>query len=154
MTTKDPFPLEPRGVAALCFPTDTRDDYFGGQLNVVGSAGSVAKEPTLVLKRLGLPPLFCGRSDFDEEYRLHESRFGSADVVRVFRKGSRAWISVASTSGGGGRLGLPKRLDRELKPDEWCHVVNAVEPMPLWRRPSESPKGLPTPPRIGAKVEL
>jgi len=140
-------------VAALCSPTDTRDDYFGGQLNVVGSAGSVAKEPTLVLKRLGLPPLFCGRSDVDEEYRLHERRpSGSTDVVRVFRRGFRAWISVASTSGDGGRLGLPKRLVRELKPDEWGHVVNAFERMPLWSRPPESPMELPTPPTM--RVEL
>jgi hypothetical protein len=147
--TKDPSPLEPRDVAALCIPTATHDDYFGGQLNVVGSAAAVAKEPTLVLKRLGLPPLFCGRSDVDEEYRLHESRFfGSADVVRVFRKNSRAWISVASTSGDGGRLGLPKRLDRELKRDEWSHVVDAFERMPLCSRPSKSPMELPTPPTI------
>lgn len=56
----------------------------------------------LVLKRLGLPPLFCVRSDVDEEYRLHESRpSGSVDVVRVFRKdlARGEWlISLRSTA--------------------------------------------------------
>jgi hypothetical protein len=60
---------------------------------------------------------------------------------------------VASTRGDGGRLGLPKRLDRELKPDEWSLVVNAFERIPLWSRPSESPMGLPTPPTI-RRVEI
>src|SRR5687767_12716003 len=146
-----PSPYQARPTVSAC-DRSAQLDYFGGQLSARADWHDAAQAGSQTLQALGEPPLYCGRPESDEEYRLLErDSFGAyVDVVRVSRHGDEYRITGTTTLRRSLRFGGEMRIDRQLMASEWMRIVKAIEQVELWR----SPPDLPTPPEAGAPIRF
>ena len=129
-----------RPTVAMCRGEQLEGDYFGGQLAPAPARVASVREFTAALRRASEPPLYCGRSDAGEEYRLLRlGTRGVAAVVRAWRQTDSHGMVVQAFEATGERTGRTGRSEVELTRDEWVRIVTAIEGTGLWRPPPTLP---------------
>jgi hypothetical protein len=132
-----------RPTVAMCWGAQIEGDHFGGQLTRTPAQAASIREFTAALRRVNEPPLYCGRSDAGEEYRLLRlGTNGVAAVVRAWRQADSYGIVVRTLEATRERPSDAGRSEAELTREEWLRIVTAIEGTGLWR-PHPSLPSLP-----------
>src|SRR5687768_4768158 len=117
-----------RPTVAMCVGEQIESDYFGGQLTRTPAQAASVREFTAALRRVNEPPLYCGRSDAGEEYRLLRlGTNGVAAVVRVWRRTDSHGIVAQTLETTRERSSSTGRSEAELTPEEWLRIVPTIE---------------------------